>query len=93
MTSAGPYELVLAPPASRAIQHGLSPAVAAAVLEFVTGALLDNPQRVGKSLRGELAGVRSARRGSYRILYRINEAAHEVLVLRVERRSVAYRSR
>jgi mRNA-degrading endonuclease RelE of RelBE toxin-antitoxin system len=88
-----PYELVLAPPAIRALQSGLPEAVAAAVIEFLTGALLENPQRVGKPLRGELIGVHSARRGTYRVLYRINEQVREVLVIRIEHRADAYRSR
>jgi len=68
-----PYELVLTPPAARAIRTGLPEAVAAAVIEFVTGALVENPRRVGKQLRGELVGIRSARRGTYRVLYRISD--------------------
>jgi len=88
-----PFELVLTPPAIRAIRSGLPEAVAAAVLEFVTGALLENPHRVGTQLRGDLAGVRAARRGTYRVLYRINDAEGEVVVLRVEHRRDAYRSR
>ena len=87
-----PYELVLTPPAVRAIQHNLPEAVAAAVVEFLTGALVDNPQRVGKSLRGELAGIYSARRGTYRVLYRINDNLREVVVLRIDHRRRVYRS-
>ncbi|WP_226344850.1 type II toxin-antitoxin system RelE family toxin [Agilicoccus flavus] len=85
-----PVELVLAPPASRAIQSCLPEAVAAAVVEFLTGALIDNPRRVGKALTGELTGIHSARRGTYRILYRINEQDREVVVLRIEHRRDAY---
>lgn len=85
-----PFELVLTPPATRALQGKLPEPVAAAVIEFITGALIDNPHRVGKQLRGELAGIRSARRGTYRVLYRINEAAHEVVVLRIEHRRDVY---
>ena len=87
-----PYELVLTPPAVRAIQHNLPEAVAAAVVEFLTGALVDNPQRVGKSLRGELAGIYSARRGTYRVLYRINDNLREVVVLRIDHRREVYRT-
>lgn len=93
MTRGGAFELILTPPAVRAIHSGLPKAVAAAVLEFVPGALLENPHRVGKQLRGDLAGIHSARRGTYRVLYRINEADGEVIVLRVEHRREAYRSR
>ena len=85
-----PFELALTPPATRTIQKGLPEAVAAAVIEFLTGALVDNPHRVGKPLRGELAGIYSARRGTYRVLYRINDQAHEVVVLRIEHRRDVY---
>lgn len=86
------YELVLTPPAVRAVKTRLPEAVAAAVIEFVTGAFLDNPHRVGNPLRGDLAGIHAARRGTYRLLYRINEDSHEVVVLRIEHRGDAYRS-
>lgn len=91
MTEAA-YELVLTPPAIRAVQSGLPEGIAAAVIEFLTGALVENPQRVGKQLRGDLAGIHSARRGTYRVLYRINEAQREVVVLRIEHRRDAYRN-
>ena len=86
------YELVLTPPARRAIADELPEAVAAAVIEFVTTALLVNPQRVGKPLREDLEGIWSARRGTYRVLYRIREDVREVVVLRIEHRRDAYRS-
>jgi len=86
------YELVLTPPARRAITDELPEAVAAAVIEFVTTALLVNPQRVGKPLREDLEGIWSARRGTYRVLYRIREDVREVVVLRIEHRRDAYRS-
>ena len=85
------YELVLAPPAARSLQRSLPENVAAVVIEFLTGPLIANPRRVGKELRRELTGVYSARRGTYRILYRINDEAREVLVLRIEHRRDAYR--
>ena len=91
--SDGSYELVLIPPATRAIRSGLPESVAAAVIEFLTGALVDNPQRVGKQLRGDLAGILAARRGTYRVLYRINDVEREVVVLRIEHRRDAYRPR
>ena len=90
MTDGSSYELVLTPPAVRAIRSGLPQAVAAAVIEFLTGALVENPRRVGKPLRGDLAGIHSARRGTYRVLYRINEESREVVVVRIDHRSDAY---
>jgi len=87
-----PYELVLTPPAVRALESKLPEPVAAAVIEFLTGSLIINPQRVGKPLRGDLAGVHSARRGTYRVLYRINDVRHEVVVVRIDHRRGAYRT-
>lgn len=84
------YELVLTPPAVRAIRTGLPEAVAAAVIEFMTGPLVSNPRRVGTMLRRELAGIWSARRGTYGVLYRINDDPKEVVVLRIEHRRDVY---
>lgn len=91
MTAVEPYAIVLTPPAVRAIQPKLPEAVAAAVIEFVTGSLIENPRRVGKALREDFSSIHSARRGTYRVLYRINEKDHEVVVLRIDHRRGAYR--
>jgi len=68
----------------------LPEAVTAAVWEFLNGPLLDDPHRVGKRLRFELEGYYSARRGQYRVIYRIDE--HEVIVdvIKISHRSDAY---
>jgi mRNA interferase RelE/StbE len=89
----GEYELVLTPPARRAVAERLPEAVAAAVIDFLTTGLIQHPRVVGRPLRGELAGIWSARRGTYRILYRISESPREVVVLRVDHRRDAYRVR
>lgn len=89
--SQAPYGLVLTPPGIRALQSRLPEGVAAAVIEFLTGPLIENPHQVGKQLRGDLAGIHSARRGTYRVLYRINEVQHEVVVLRIDPRRDVYR--
>jgi mRNA interferase RelE/StbE len=89
--SQAPYELILTPPAVRAVRSRLPGRVAAAVIEFLTGALVENPQRVGKRLRGDLAGIHSARRGTFRVLYRINEVEREVVVARIDHRRDVYR--
>ncbi|HUZ82282.1 MAG TPA: type II toxin-antitoxin system RelE/ParE family toxin [Gaiellaceae bacterium] len=93
MTEADEYELVVTPPAARALSDQLPEAVAAAVIEFLATALVREPRRVGKPLRGDLAGIWSARRGTYRILYRVREDPREVVVLRIEHRREAYRPR
>lgn len=92
VTTELPFEIILAAPAVRAIQSALPEAVAAAVVEFITGPLLQNPRRVGKPLRGELEGIHSARRGTYRVLYRIDDVERIVTVLRVGHRGSIYRS-
>ncbi|MDQ6851368.1 MAG: type II toxin-antitoxin system RelE/ParE family toxin [Actinomycetota bacterium] len=64
-----------------------------AVVELVYGPLAENPQRVGKALRLELAGLHNARRGDFRVIYRINEEAGRVDVVAIELRCDAYRPR
>lgn len=91
MTDPAPHDIVLTPPARRAIETKLPAAVATAVIDFLTTALIANPQRVGKPLRDKLAGIWSARRGTYRVLYRLNDERREVVVLRVEHRRDVYR--
>ena len=85
------YQIVVARPAATAIAEQLPETVAAAVIELITGALLDNPRRVGVALRNELEGLWSARRGTYRSLYRIDDVRREVVILRVAHRRDAYR--
>lgn len=87
------YELVVTPPARRALTDHLPEPVAAAAVEFLVGALVQSPRRVGKALRGDLAGLWSARRGTYRVLYRIQDQDREVVVLRIDHRRDAYRPR
>jgi mRNA-degrading endonuclease RelE of RelBE toxin-antitoxin system len=86
------YELVVARPAARALAEELPEAIAVAVIDLITGALLDDPRRVGRQLRRDLAGVWVARRGTYRVLYRIDERRHEVIVVRIDHRRDVYRS-
>lgn len=85
------YELVLTPPARRALTDRLPESVAAAVIDFLTTTLVKQPRRVGKPLRAQLAGLWSARRGTYRVLYRIQEERAEVVVIRIEHRRDVYR--
>ena len=85
------YQIVVARPAATTIAEDLPEAVAAAVIELTTGPLLEDPRRLGVALRNELEGVWSVRRGAYRILYRIDDARREVVVLRVGHRRDVYR--
>ena len=89
-----PYELGTAPPARRALAERLPQEVAAAAVEFITGPLLANPQRVGKPLGEELAGIYSARLGrNWRVLCEIDDTKHAVIVLDIRQRLTAYRPR
>lgn len=84
--------LVVAPGAERALSR-LTEGVAAAIVEFMLGPLMDEPTRVGRPLQRELTGYWSARRGSYRVIYRIDDDRGELRVLRIEHRSDVYRQR
>jgi mRNA-degrading endonuclease RelE of RelBE toxin-antitoxin system len=86
------YELRVTGPAHRQLNN-LPDGTATAIVEFMLGALLDNPHRVGGPLQRELAGLRSARRGAYRIVYEIDEPKQLVIIYRIEHRSTAYRPR
>jgi mRNA interferase RelE/StbE len=86
------YRLIISPTARRQLAELLPAAVAFAAHEFIVGPLLDNPQRVGKRLEPPLADRHSARRGTYRVIYRIDEAEHTVTVVAIAPRSDAYRS-
>jgi mRNA-degrading endonuclease RelE of RelBE toxin-antitoxin system len=79
-------------PAQRGLRK-LPEKAATAAVEFIYGSLAENPQRVGKPLRHELAGLRSARRGDYRVIYRINADQRIVEIVAIEHRSDAYRPR
>lgn len=86
-----PYELVVAAPAARALAEELPKAVAHAVIDLITGPLLSEPYRVGRQLRRELEGVFAARRGTYRVLYRIDDEKREVTIIRIDHRRDVYR--
>jgi mRNA interferase RelE/StbE len=77
--------------ARRALSDELPLHIVDAVLALLDGDLAAQPHRVGKPLRPPLDGTCSARRGTYRILYEIDDDAHTVLVTAIEARADAYR--
>lgn len=92
--SPGAYQLRITRPAARALAGRLPEKMAAAVHEFLTTALVNNPQRLGKQLLlPPYAGTWSARRGLYRVLYEIDDEQRVVTVTAVEHRGDVYRSR
>ena len=86
-----PYTVLWSGPAKRAIGKELPEAVAAAALELFLGALREDPHRVGKPLRAPMDGIWSARRATYRVLYRIDGANHAIIVETIRHRRSAYR--
>ncbi|MDQ6725272.1 MAG: type II toxin-antitoxin system RelE/ParE family toxin [Actinomycetota bacterium] len=91
MTEAA-YELLVAAGAERGLAR-LPDGVAAAIVEFMLGALVEAPRRVGHELQRELAGAWAARRGRYRVVYEIDDSRLVVKVLRIDHRSDVYRPR
>ena len=89
MTGPG-YRLVVTATAERSLAR-LPENVAAAIVEFMVGALIDVPRRVGHPLQRELAGLWEARRGPYRVVYEIDDEAVAVTVLRIDHRADVYR--
>ena len=87
-----PYELRVSGPAQRQLER-LTEGTAAAIVEFMLSALIDDPDRVGGRLQRELAGLHSARRGAYRAIYEIDDDHHTVIVLRIDHRLRVYGSR
>jgi mRNA interferase RelE/StbE len=67
--------------------------VATAVVEFLHGSVAASPHRVGKPLKLGLEGMHSARRGDYRVIYRIDDHRRQVDVVAIEHRSDIYRPR
>lgn len=91
--SAGRFDVRVQPAARRALAERLPEAVAAAVLDFLDGPLAENPLHVGKPLTGPLAGCLGARRGTYRVIYRLVPERRTVQVLDIDHRSTVYRRR
>ena len=75
--------LVVAAPARRALDR-IPAKVAIAVLDFMLGPFIEDPERVGQPLRGDLAGLFSARVGAYRVVYEIDRSTGRVLVVMIE---------
>ena len=86
------FRLVVAATAERALGR-LPEGVAAAIVEFMVGALLDAPRRAGHPLQRELAGLWAARRGPYRVVYEIDDDERVINVVRIDHQADIYRPR
>ncbi|EME66910.1 toxin RelE [Rhodococcus ruber Chol-4] len=85
-----PYDVAIASPARRALSR-LPGRIVHAVVEFISGPLAENPHRLSKPLRNDLAGLRSARRGDYRILLRVDDDHRTILIVDIDHRAHIYR--
>jgi mRNA interferase RelE/StbE len=87
------WTVELTGPARRALQHDLPEAVAWAAYTFITERLPTNPYRLGGELTAPYEGCRSAHLGTYRVVYRIDEARKTIYVLAGRRRGDVYGAR
>jgi mRNA-degrading endonuclease RelE of RelBE toxin-antitoxin system len=85
------YHVVLAPGARRALTDRLPPEAAFAAWEFIKGPLASKPKSVGAPLRAPFSGLWRARRGEYRIRYRVDDESGMVVILDIDHRRDAYR--
>jgi mRNA interferase RelE/StbE len=87
-----PYAVVMSGQARRNISENLPLDVAVAAMETIQNSIAVNPYRAGKPLDEPFDGYHSARRGTYRIIYRIDEAKHQVEIHSIRHRRDSYRS-
>jgi mRNA-degrading endonuclease RelE of RelBE toxin-antitoxin system len=85
------WRLVVSRRAARDLER-LPAGVASAMVELITGPLLVNPKRLGKELAEPWNGCRAARRGDYRVIYRLDEVRRLVEILVVSHRADVYRA-
>ncbi|WP_082569602.1 type II toxin-antitoxin system RelE family toxin [Knoellia sp. Soil729] len=86
------YEVRFSRSAKRALTHDLPEKIAAAAYEFITGILAGNPQRLGNQLNEPLYPLYSARRGEYRVIYRIVNEKLVIEIISIVHRRDAYRN-
>ncbi|WP_067655423.1 type II toxin-antitoxin system RelE family toxin [Nocardia harenae] len=86
------YSIILSAQARRNLHDNLPQDVAFAAMETISGPIAANPHRVGKPLNEPFDGFYSAKRGTYRVVYRINEDKHSVEIHSVRHRRDAYRA-
>lgn len=90
--ASAPYAVIFSRQARRNLHEHLPLDVAVAAMATIDGPLAANPHRAGKPLDEPFDGYHSARRGTYRIIYRINEGKRTVEIHSIRHRRDAYRS-
>ena len=86
------FPVIVTRTAARLLAERLPEAAAAACVKSLFGPLAENPLRVGAELRPPFAGQWRARRGEYRVRYRMDHTEGIVFVLDIDHRRDAYRS-
>ena len=86
------YEIRITPEGLRHLNQ-LPEKIRDAALVALRGPISENPYQLGKVLVGELAGLYSARRGDYRIIYGIDDDSKVVTVHRIQHRGSVHRPR
>lgn len=87
-----PWNIEVTSPALKGLNR-LPAKAGAAIVEFITAPLADNPRRLSKPLVNELEGMRTARRGDYRVIFTLDFETHTVYIHRIDHRSDVYRTR
>jgi mRNA interferase RelE/StbE len=88
--ASAPYTVIFSRQARRNLRENLPLDVAAAARAAIDGIITTNPHRAGKPLDEPFDGYCSARRGTYRIICRINEDKHTVEIHSLRHRRDAY---
>jgi mRNA interferase RelE/StbE len=90
--TSAPYTVIFSRQARRNLHENLPLDVAAAAMATIDRPLTISPHRAGNPLDEPFDGYQSARRGTYRISYRINEDKHTVEIHSIRHRRDAYRT-
>lgn len=90
MSSPDPWSIKLTGPARRALERTLPEPVAWAAYTFITERLPTNPYRLGGPLNEPYDGLRSAHLGTYRVVYRVDDASHTVYIESIRLRGDVY---
>jgi mRNA-degrading endonuclease RelE of RelBE toxin-antitoxin system len=84
-----PYEVTLSSAARRALGETLPLSIAEAAWALIIGPVAAERRRAGKPLREPHEGLWSARSGTCRVIYEMDEERRRVFVTRISHRSGA----
>lgn len=87
-----PYRVALSPTARRNLAQELPETVAIAAVELIYQGIAHQPYRRVRQLSPPLENAWKANRGTYRVLYEIDERQRVIRILRIAHRRDAYRT-